>query len=427
MKKIFLFLTACLLSTAIGAQTWQIGSPNAGDMTASLNNATLTIQGSGQMQNYNVNTGMAPWFSQKDAITTLIIEEGVTVIGQLAFQHHTSLKDVLLPSSLTGLGSNAFQGCSALAEIIVKSSVPPASLGQYPFTGVNTRNCVLVVPVGSEAAYRANSTWSSFYIVEEGTLPMICLTPTASGKFGIEEAFMWYVCNNTTLALRGEGDMPDFDFPSNDGDPAPFAPWYLRTLRTTTKLIVEEGITGIGSFTVPFSYSLEEIILPNSLEYLHSAFINCHVLKEITLPEGLGVIGFNTFYNCRALAQVTIPSSVYLIGDWVFSDCTGLRSIIIKTPVPPIVVGEYVFRGLDQSLCTLTVPLGSKAAYEAAEVWNLFNIVEGDFTTIHTVENAAKTVLGYYNIMGQKLSQEPESGLYILLYDDGTTEKRLKK
>ena len=38
-----------------------------------------------------------------------------------------------------------------------------------------------------------------------------------------------------------------------------------------------------------------------------------------------------------------------------------------------------------------------------------------------------KTVLGYYNILGKKLLQEPESGIYIILYENGKTEKIIKQ
>ena len=429
MKKTFLLLTACLLTTATWAQTWQIGSPNAGDMTASLNKGTLTIQGSGQMQNFNVNTGMAPWLSQKDEVKTLIVEEGVTSIGQLAFQNHTALTDMLLPSSLTTIGGNAFQGCTALAEIIIENPVPPTAPGQYPFTGVTTRYCVLRVPEGSEAAYRANSMWNAFNIVEKGTVPLLCGGATNvekfGSKFGLEDIFTWYICENTTLVIRGEGDLPAFVYPREDRDANLFSPWHSIVERTIKGIVIEEGIKSLSAGVAHFSISLVEISLPNSLESIEQAFWNCWALREVVLPEGLKTIQ-NDFFNCDALTKVTIPSTVTLVGRYTFGKCPALQSIIIKNPIPPT-LDESAFMELDKRRCTLTVPKGSKAAYEAAEGWNIFNIVEGDFSSINHIESAEKTLVGYYNVMGQKLSEEPESGLYILLYDDGTTEKRVKK
>ena len=258
---------------------------------------------------------------------------------------------------------------------------------------------------------------------------LLCI-PTVFGRFGnafgLENTFMWYVCDRTTLAIRGEGDMPDFDhYVDPNGNPELFTPWYSQIERTITRLVIQEGIKRIGRYTVPFSLSLEEISLPNSLESLQGSFTNCLALKEVILPEGLRMIGNATFLNCPALSQITIPSTVTHIGDFALGKCSALRSITIKNSVPPM-LGRDVFAELDPTLCTLMVPVGSKAAYEAEEVWNLFNIVEGS-VSLNYVENAEKTLVSYYNIMGQKLSKEPESGLYILLYDDGTTEKRLKK
>jgi len=39
----------------------------------------------------------------------------------------------------------------------------------------------------------------------------------------------------------------------------------------------------------------------------------------------------------------------------------------------------------------------------------------------------SREVTGYYNIHGQKLPQEPESGLYIIMYDNGKVEKVFKQ
>ena len=424
MKKIFLFIIASLLTTATWAQTWQIGSPNAGDVIATLHNGTLTIRGNGQMQDYNANTGLAPWSSQNTAIISVIIEEGVTSIGILAFQNCSSLVDLFLPSSLTRVGSSAFQNCSSLSEIISKNPLPPTS-GMYPFNGVNARSCLLIVPVGSEAAYRATDAWRLFNIVEEGATPMLC-NPIYSGTFATNQALHWYLCEDSTFTITGVGYMPDFYPPIAEYDPAGYAPWSARRLRIA-KVIVEEGVRSIGQAAFFWHYYISEFILPSSLISIgHSALSNCFSLREITLPEGLTTIKSAAFYYSYNLSKVIIPSTVTSIEEEAFGLCTALRSITVKNPLPPA-LGENVFNGINQAVCTLIVPVGSKIAYEAAEQWKEFTIVEDMFSSINPIQDVEKTVVGYYNITGQKLSQEPENGLYIVLYEDGTTEKRLKK
>jgi hypothetical protein len=431
-KTTFILVATMLLSiSSAWAQTWQIGSPNAEDLSATLKDGVLTLSGTGTTKNYNVNDGMAPWFERRAEVTTVIVEEGVTGIGMLIFQNHSSLTDVLLPSTLQTLGSLAFQNCTGLKEITVLNPVPPASSGQYPFSGVTVRNVILFIPVGSDAAYRANSTWSSFYILEEGTVPLLCV-PTVAGKFGFEDSWTWYMCGTTDLYVRGEGEMRDFEppFPGYED----IAPWAGRLDRTITKIVVEEGVTSLGYAAFNNSWNLREVVLPNSLRHIGWMALGNHFrLAEINVPEGVITIGNGAFAGNVALSRVTIPSTVTTIEGHVFAICYSMRSITVKNPVPPtlglnVFAGSGETPGVNMATCTLTVPKGSKAAYQAAEGWKKFlNIVEGDFVSIDHIENATKTAAGYYNFTGQKLPQEPENGLYIIVYDDGSTEKIMKK
>jgi hypothetical protein len=84
MKKITILMVVVFTAMfSVNAQTWQIGSPNVADVTATLSNGTLTISGTGNMQNWDYYS--APWSNQRTVITTLIVQEGVSSIGDYAF------------------------------------------------------------------------------------------------------------------------------------------------------------------------------------------------------------------------------------------------------------------------------------------------------------------------------------------------------
>jgi len=163
--------------------TWQIGSPIAANVIATLNNGTLTITGTGAMQGWN-NTSM-PWYNVKNEITSVVINYGVTTIGTCAFEAHTNLSSVSIPSSITSTGSWAFVGCTKLtsitlpasitsidqesfrdcnnlAEIHCENSTPP-SVGYESFDGVNKTTCTLFVPFGTVNAYKAAYEWKDFF------------------------------------------------------------------------------------------------------------------------------------------------------------------------------------------------------------------------------------------------------------------------
>ena len=96
MKRIF--ITLCLMSTLSGfAQTWNIGSSVLTNVTATLENGTLTISGTGLMKNFGpkASSMAAPWLSY--SITNVVIENGVTSIGSTAFEDCSDLISVIIP------------------------------------------------------------------------------------------------------------------------------------------------------------------------------------------------------------------------------------------------------------------------------------------------------------------------------------------
>lgn len=104
-----------LVDTAYAADV--IGSGSCGDnVTWSLSSdGTFTISGTGDMVNYGYNE--APWYNIRSQIKTVIIEDGVTSIGNSAFQYCSSLTSVAIPNSVTSIGSNAFYYCESLADV----------------------------------------------------------------------------------------------------------------------------------------------------------------------------------------------------------------------------------------------------------------------------------------------------------------------
>lgn len=131
MKKIVslllvVILAAGLFASAIPAMAAEtVASGTCGEnLTWTLDeDGTLTISGTGEMEGYS--SGLpTPWNDQKDAITSVVIVNGVTSIGTYAFRGYTSLTSVTIPDSVTNIGWNAFYGCTGLADedgfIIVK-------------------------------------------------------------------------------------------------------------------------------------------------------------------------------------------------------------------------------------------------------------------------------------------------------------------
>ncbi|MBQ9551678.1 MAG: leucine-rich repeat domain-containing protein [Clostridia bacterium] len=100
--------------------------------------ATLTISGEGDMYDYtwyrSDETGgsetTAPWQPYNDTMETLIIESGVTSIGEFAFYHCFWLTSATIPYGVTSIGDNAFSYCE-LTSVNIPDSV--TTIGNYAF------------------------------------------------------------------------------------------------------------------------------------------------------------------------------------------------------------------------------------------------------------------------------------------------------
>jgi len=194
------------LSITIQPIFWDISAPTF-NVAAIFDGSTLTIGGTGAMRNLSGHG--APWYSVRDGITTLIINPGVTnigndaflelynitgsvdipntvtVIGDSAFQFCTKITSFTISNSITSIGYRAFCQCYALTSVTIPGLVtsiggsafgadagltsitclnpaPPALGDINVFYGVDKTTCVLNVPVGSVSLYQSADQWKDF-------------------------------------------------------------------------------------------------------------------------------------------------------------------------------------------------------------------------------------------------------------------------
>lgn len=139
MKNLFLFIMLLLPMAASADQSGTCGD----NVTWTYNETThtLTISGSGRMYNYKW-PNLGPWDSFRQDILSLLIEEGVTSIGNYAFYECSGLTSVTIPNSVTSIGIYAFYGCSGLISVTIPNSV--TSIGAYTFHGCSGLTSVTI-------------------------------------------------------------------------------------------------------------------------------------------------------------------------------------------------------------------------------------------------------------------------------------------
>ena len=294
-----------LVDTAYAAET--VSSGTCGDnVTWRLSDdGTLTISGTGKMKDYNDYNNCAPWDSVRSQIKSVVIERGVTRIGNYAFSYCDALAGVTIPDSVTTIGDQAFKDCKALTSMAIPGSV--TMIGDWAFDGCGALTDIYYGGYGIDWL----SASGNYCGIPSGTTVHF---KSGYGKGSCGDNVSWVLPLDGTLTISGTGAMEDYDIDN--------APWY--SFRSQVKsVVIEDGVTRIGI----------------------SAFKNCDALTDVTIPNGVSSIGEYAFSDCSSLTSVTIPNSVTYIGYWAFSDCDSLTSVTIPGSVTKI--GGSVFYDCD--------------------------------------------------------------------------------
>ena len=96
------------------------------------------------------------------------------------------------------------------------------------------------------------------------------------------------------------------------------------------EVTIQDGVTIIGGSSFQNCTSLQKVSLPKSITSIYSsAFHGCSSLTDLILPENLQTIELFAFRNCTSLNKIVIPSSVMTLGERTFSGCTSLYTVIL--------------------------------------------------------------------------------------------------
>lgn len=135
-----LFIAAACAFALLPPAAFAAGG-STGDLSWSLINGTLTISGKGRMPDYS-DSVMPPWAEISDAINRIVVSEGVTSIGSLAFYNCSEAKFAFLPSTVTSIGDRAFKFCRSLSYLSLPSGL--LSIGEAAFESCENINGIIL-------------------------------------------------------------------------------------------------------------------------------------------------------------------------------------------------------------------------------------------------------------------------------------------
>ncbi|MDR0431019.1 MAG: leucine-rich repeat domain-containing protein [Tannerellaceae bacterium] len=205
-------------------------------------------------------------------------------------------------------------------------------------------------------------------------LGITCLSAAGFAQSGTTGDCTWAITgsfDNYTLPISGNGKMKNYHAIGVLN-----TPWFLDQKQIRT-LQLEQGVTDLGNWAFS-SCNLTSVNIPESVTSIgEGTFAGCSNLTSITTPNNVTSIGITAFANCSRLTSIIISGSVTGIGSQAFGSCSRLRDVTVEWATP-LSVKKSVFAGVPLAKATLHVPAGTKARYEAADVWKKFGTIVED-------------------------------------------------
>lgn len=258
-------------------------------------------------------------------------EESVTVLGA---NLNTPTSDAGITLELSPVGQMAMEADACFSLVLHNGTltVPVSVTLQLPehlcAQSMTVKRCS-PEKVWEEIPYTTDSLKRTLSFTLQ-TLGDFYLSYSAEGACG-ENAAWSFDKKTGTLTVSGSGPMAEYA-----STEAP--PWQGYVLAgKVTNLIVEEGITRIGSMAFFGCESMLQVSLPDSLTSIgDSAFSYCRGLTRITLPAHLAVIEDSAFFGCTGLWGISIPAGVEWIGPYGFGMCGGLTNVVFRGDAPEL-------------------------------------------------------------------------------------------
>lgn len=259
-----------------------------------------------------------------------IIPEGVTSIGDRAFEFCRNLNSVALPQSVISIGRHAFYHCENLTRIEIMEGLTSVKSGAF-------EGCTNL---------------------KEAQLPQSVITL---------ESDVFKDCKNLTSIVIPEG-VASVEFRAFGGCTNLKEVQLPRSLtkigsmafsgcNSLTHVIIPNGVTSVGSSAFSECSNLTEVAIPGSVMSVGcDAFAECSSLKHVVISDGMATIENRAFYNCCGLADITLPESVTTIGYGAFSRCPGLADSSGMVVIRDILFGYYGKKAtvtIPQNVCAI--------------------------------------------------------------------------
>ncbi len=339
-----------------------------------------------------------------DVLHTIDIPDGVTYIGESAFEGDKCLEKLGIPDSVTEFGDRAFYDCLSLTNINIPEGL--TAIGRMAFfncwsiTSVQISggdiikegtfyNCISLTSVtlpDSITYIEGDLSWDidggSGYGTFEGCTSLVNINiPKDVYWIGVSAFESCTSLENINIpdganfgcrAFYGCSSLKNINIPDIDT----INPYVFFGCSSLTSITLPDRLTHINIYTFARCTSLTSINIPTECTIIYgNAFDSCVSLSNVSIPNDskLQSIEPFAFYNCSSLESIALPQGMLSIGEGVFLDCASLKNINIPDNVTSIRM--HTFRGCT-SLTSVTIPnsvteIGSGAFFDCTSLTSI--------------------------------------------------------
>ena len=276
---------------------------------------------------------------ERSDVTSVRMQDGITYIGNSAFNVCSHLSEIKLPNTLIGIGDSAFRSCSSIEYLELPDSLE--YFGNFSFSSCRKLKSIKI-PDKVKSIYTC-----AFFGCD--SLEEVILPSYLNNIF--DEAFKYCVSLKNIK-------FPDSLFYISD---SAFSESAIETVN------IAKNLTNLGSGTFSGCNNLKNITVDeNNPTYtsIDGVLYSKDKTTVVQYPTGKDVesytidnnvinIADKAFYGANKLKTITLGNNVSTIGKYSFMYCSNLTSINIPESVKEI---KYNCFGGDTSLEHIYVP-----------------------------------------------------------------------
>ncbi len=226
-------------------------------------------------------------FQRCASVKSIVIPDGISMIGNYLFSDCTSLEEILIPDSVTKIGEFSFNNCNSLKTVVIPKNVTAIGLSAF-----NNCSSIESITIPERVTTLERAVFNNCSKLREIILPE----------------------NLTTVSSNAFAQCVSLE-----------------------NIAIPDTVTLLGDYSFSYCSGLKHVNIPKGISSITlGTFSNCTSLKKIEIPENIEVISTQAFGSCTSLEEVIISNGVSSISSYSFAECNSLKNVTIPKSVTEI-------------------------------------------------------------------------------------------